>query len=76
MLHGCLHGKLEPGNDNNAAEIEVPGRPKERHLNWNGPFGGDAPRKCPGEQLSFELGRVMLDGWMGSKHAVAESVAA
>ena len=58
------------------ADAFKPGRPKERHLNWNGPFGGDAPRKCPGEQLSFELGRVMLDGWMGSKHAVVESVAA
>ena len=46
------------------ADAFKPGRPREKHLNWNGPFGGDAPRKCPGEQLSVEIGRAMLDAWV------------
>ena len=57
------------------ADTFKPGRKRELHLNWNGPFGEDAPRKCPGEALSLEIGRAMLDAWLASKHAAADPVA-
>lgn len=42
-----------------------PGRaPPDRYLIWNGPFGCDAPRKCPGEELSTVLISILFDAFV------------
>merc|ERR1712187_673645 len=42
-----------------------PGRaPRDRYLMWNGPYGGAAPRHCPGEQLAMHVIKVCVDRFL------------
>ena len=42
-----------------------PGRcPKDRYLIWNGPFGGAAPRHCPGESIALKLCEVFTTAYL------------
>ena len=58
------HANVDSGEWGSDALEFKPGRPRDRHISWNGPFGGSAPRHCPGEQLSVFVVKVMLDAWL------------
>ena len=42
-----------------------PGRaPRDRYLVWNGPYGGSAPRQCPGEELSMVVITTVISAFL------------
>jgi hypothetical protein len=56
---------LDPAEWGEDALAFRPGRaPADRYLIWNGPYGGDAPRKCPGEQLSTVIMTILFDAFV------------
>ena len=69
------HAGVDPAAWGEDALDFKPGRPPDAHLNWNGPFGGSAPRQCPGEAFSVAVSKAMLDAWV-SKFGVLGASAA
>jgi len=61
-LNACHMDPEEWGSD--SLEFK-PGRAaRDRYLMWNGPFGGDAPRQCPGEQVAAHCIKVSIDAFL------------
>eukprot|EP00929_Paragymnodinium_shiwhaense_P026569 TRINITY_DN15787_c1_g1_i1.p1 TRINITY_DN15787_c1_g1~~TRINITY_DN15787_c1_g1_i1.p1 ORF type:complete len:568 (-),score=111.00 TRINITY_DN15787_c1_g1_i1:633-2174(-) len=61
-MNVCHTDAAEWGDD---ALTFRPGRaPRDRYLLWNGPFGGDAPRQCPGEQVAVNVIKVCMDAFL------------
>jgi cytochrome P450 len=74
VVANLYHASVDRSEWGDDALAFRPGRSAARHLNWNGPYGGNGPRQCPGEALSVALGRVMLDAWVAARHGnVADS---
>mmetsp|Transcript_29837 Transcript_29837/g.97016 ORF Transcript_29837/g.97016 Transcript_29837/m.97016 type:complete len:209 (+) Transcript_29837:185-811(+) len=67
VVANLYHASTDPAAWGNDAHDFKPGRPADKYLNWNGPFGGDAPRQCPGEHLSLEMGKALVDAWVEAK---------
>lgn len=56
---------LDPAEWGEDALAFRPGRaPPDRYLIWNGPYGCEAPRKCPGEELSTVIMSIMFDAFV------------
>ena len=52
-----------------ALHFQPGAHPRSSYLNWNGPFDGDAPRKCPGMEVSYQVGLAMLAAYVRKERA-------
>ena len=57
-------------------KFDIEAHSKDKYLIWNGPYDAPAPRKCPGERLSFIIIKLMLDAYIADHDGAANDLEA